>query len=240
MLKSLIVLITIFFTFATIDCYRDQPSSYNTGKLQSITLLNPQGGERFTADQPINVQWVSVNMTGNLRIELIDSTTEVYSVNNIPDSGSYILQIPESAFPSKSYHLKIESMIYPEIFDINKYDFEIAPDINGSWFYSNVNEGSGLEVNLDLSAYVGESFLGDGTFYFKYYIHGELRGYESNVTAGGILSFPQIGFKIRGNNNREFDFTGQMVTVDIIKGKIIGFVDSTYGSIDDSLTLVKQ
>ena len=68
MLKSLIVLITIFFTFATIDCYRDQPSSYNTGKLQSITLLNPQGGERFTADQPINVQWVSVNMTGNLRI----------------------------------------------------------------------------------------------------------------------------------------------------------------------------
>ncbi len=239
-IKFFQITITIFLFFISLNCYRDEPSSYNFNKTESIRLINPQGGERFTANQIINVQWLSVNLTGYLRLELIDSTIEVYSVRNIPDSGSYEFRIPASVAPSKNYKLKIESMTQPEIFDVNKYYFEIAPDIDGDWFYSNVNEGAGLEINLNLSAYVGESFIGDGTFYFKYQAPGGLKGYESDITANGILSFPQIGIQIKGSDNREFDFTGQMITNSEIKGKIMGVIDSTYGSINDSLTLIRQ
>ena len=222
------------------DCYRDQPSSYNFDKIQSINLISPQGGEHFKMNDSVNVQWTSVNLTGLLRIDLIDSTTEVYSIGKINNTGTYTLQIPGSVAPSKNYKLKIESMSYPQVNDITKNYFEISPDIDGHWFYSNVENDQGMEVNLNLSSYIGDSFSGEGTFYFKYFYIGTLRGYDDSVTVIGILSFPRIGIQLNGSSNREFNFTGEMVTNNEIRGKMIGFIDSTYGSINDSLILRRQ
>lgn len=232
----------IFFILAglSLNCYRDQPSSYNIDKIQSIDLISPQGGERFKSNQSIQIKWTSANIKSSLRIELKDSSLQIFSIDDIPDIGNFYLQIPSSAGPSKYYKLIIESMDNPEVNDATKNYFEIVPVADGQWFYSNVEEGTGMEIWLNLWSYVGDSFQGEGTFYFKYLSHNELAGYEGNITVNGILSYPQIGFEIKGDNEREFDLTGRMTRSGEIRGKITGFIDSTYSSIDDSLVLLRQ
>ena len=150
------------------------------------------------------------------------------------------MKIPSSAGPSKNYKLIIESMKNPGVHDATKYNFEIVPVAAGDWYYSNVNEIAGLEISLHLASYINDSFIGDGTFYFKYISHGEPAGYESYVTASGIFSYPQIGIQLKGDDNRQFDITGQMIGSGEIRCRITGWIDQTFGTIDDSLILSRQ
>ncbi|HSD62225.1 MAG TPA: hypothetical protein VLB50_00445 [Ignavibacteriaceae bacterium] len=230
----------LLLSLISLNCYRDQPSFYNINKIQSLNLIYPRGGETFKSDQIIPVSWESANINSDLKIGLIDGTMQIYSVGNIPDSGGYSLKIPSSAAPSKNYKLIIESMKNPEVHDGTKYNFEIIPVAAGDWYYSNVNEVAGLEISLHLASYINDSFIGDGTFYFKYISHGKPAGYESYVTASGVFSYPQIGIQLKGDDDRHFDISGQMIGSGEIKCRITGWIDESFGTIDDSLTLSRQ
>lgn len=240
MLRYLILTVFLLLLVISFNCERELSSSYTYGPEQSLTLLNPSGGEVFTNDETILISWSSRNLDGKLRIELIREGEPVYSVNNIPDSGSYILAIPGEVVPSTSYQLKIESMNDPEISDITSLYFEISPLIEGDWYYSNLELDSGLEITLRLNRFLSNAFLGNGYFHLRYYSGGALMNYEAADTIGGTISYPDINFKMRERGNKEFNFSGKMITGDQIRGKISGYVDSAYGSLGDTITLVRQ
>ncbi len=230
----------LLFSLIYINCERDLPSSYNYGRTESISLVSPAGGERFNYDQPVEVKWTSENLEDSLRIELFNDSKPVYSINHIPNSGEYILDIPLEIVPSKKYQLKIESMVNPEISDMNPAYFEIAPQIDGHWHYSNLSEISGLEVTLDLSSFTNDAFLGNGTFHFKYISHGMPVDYLREDTVGGVITYPDISFVMKEPGNKRFNFSGKMISNGMINGRISGFIDTTYGNLNDTLTLVRE
>ncbi len=240
MQKYLSLTLILLLLSLPFGCERELSSSYTYGPEQSVTLLNPAGGEVFTNDETVIISWSSRNLDGMLRIELIREGESVYFVNNIPNSGSYVLSIPGEIIPSKRYQLKIESMDNPEISDITSIFFEISPLIEGRWKYSDLELDSGLEIRLQLSSFLSNAFLGNGYFHLRYYSGGALINYEAVDTVGGTISYPDVSFKMREPGNKEFNFSGKMVSGSQIRGKISGYVDSSYGSLEDSITLVRQ
>ncbi len=241
MIKPIIIILLLpLLSVCFFNCEREITSSGDYNGIESISLLHPRGGEKYTVDQTIYVQWNTSNISDNMRIELINDNESVYSQNNISNTGIYILGLPADLIPSKKYQLKILSMNNPEIFDISEPYFEIAPLIDGRWYYSNMTEFSGLELDLNLITFINDSFIGRGIFHFKYRSSGNLVNYEKTDTVAGVISYPDISFVMREPEYKEFYFTGKMMTVGEIKGRITGFIDSTYGNLNDSLTLVRQ
>ena len=240
MLKYLTQILLLLFALVSFSCERELSSSYTYGPEQSVTLLNPAGGEVYTNDEVVNISWLSNNIDGKIRIELIREGESVYSVNNIPDTNSYIFKIPGEIIPSKKYQLKIESMNSPDIFDINTNYFEISPLIDGKWNYSNLELDSGLEIRLQLNSVFNNAFLGNGHFHLRYFSGGTIMNYEAADSVGGTVSYPDFFFIMREPGNKEFHFIGKMVAGDRIRGKITGYVDSNYGSLEDSITLVRE
>ena len=233
-------IIILLPAFLLTGCERDLTSSSDYSKTESVSLIKPGGGERYTVDQSIDVEWMSININDDMRIELINDNQSVYSVNNIPNTGYYSLPVPSEIVPSDKYQLKIESMLHPEIYDLNKTYFEIAPLINGRWYYSGVTETTSLELDLELTDFVSNTFTGSGYLHFTYLHYGEPVTYESTGIIGGIVSFPDIGFYMREEGGKQFDFTGKMITNSEISGRIIGNIDPVYGNLNDTLTLVRQ
>ncbi len=235
---STILLLLQFVLFS--GCERELSSSYTYGREQSVTILSPVGGEVYTNNETVIVSWLSSNLNGKLRIELIREGISIYSVNSIPNSGNYQLRIPGEIIPSKKYQLKIEAMTNPEITAITQLYFEIAPLIDGEWYYSNLELDSGLEIRLQLTRVFNNAFLGNGFFHLRYFSGGGKVDYETVDTVGGSIAYPDISLKMREPGNKQFDFTGKMVTGSRIRGNISGFVDSVYGNINDSITLIRQ
>lgn len=235
--KVILFLIPAVFS---LNCERDLTSTYNYGKTESINIFTPKGGEKYTTNQVILIQWTSVNLDGSVRLELINDGQVVYAVNDIKNSGNYVLQIPPQVLPSKRYLLKIVSMNYPEVFDILKTYFEIAPLIDGSWYYSDLKEISGFELNVKLLSFIDNAFFGSGYFHLRYFSDGSLINYVRTDTIGGSISYPDVNFILREKNGKEFYFTGQMVNNSEISGRISGFVDPAYGNLNDTLTLRRQ
>lgn len=221
-------------------CERDITSSVDYNKPVSITLIVPRAGDRFAADQPLYIQWSSVNVEGMLRAELLNNDSSVYSVNNIPNAGNFVLKFPVDIIPSKRYQLKLEVMTEPQVFDKNKDYFEITPVIEGHWYYSNLSEASGLALELDLVSFGNDYFFGRGHFRFNYLQHDTTVNYEKTDTVGGSINYPVINIVLREPGNKEFDFSGKMSTGGRISGRLTGFIDSTYGFLNDTLTLVRQ
>lgn len=234
------ILLIILFSLISFNCQRELSSSNYYDKAISITLIKPDGGERYTIDDLVDVRWTSDNLDDSLRIELFNGELSVYSINGISNSGYFLFKIPADIVPSKEYRLKIESMTHPEIFDISKTSFEIAPVIDGHWYYSGLTEFSGFEIDIFLTSFLNESFLGNGHFHLRYRLMGNLINYERSDTVGGVMSYPDISFIMREPEGKEFNFVGEMITNTTIRGRIRGFVDSTYGNLDDSLTLTRQ
>lgn len=240
MLKYLTQILILLSALVSFSCERELSSSYTYGPEQSVTLLNPVGGEVYTNEEILNISWLSKNIAGKIRIELLREGKSVYAVNDIPDSGSYILKIPGELTPSKKYQLKIESMYSPEIFDETSTYFEISPLIEGKWTYSDLEEDSGLEIRLQLSSVFTDAFLGNGYFHLRYFAGGRIVNYEAADTVGGTVSYPDFSFRMREPGNKEFIFSGKMVTGSMVRGKISGYVDAVYGSLEDSITIVRQ
>lgn len=240
MSRQIIKLLLLLPAFLSLNCERDLTSTYDYGKAETISLILPKGGEKYTTADIILIQWTSVNLDGPLRIELIDGDQVVYAVNDVQNTGNFVLQIPPEIIPSEKYLLKIGSMAHPEIFDINKTTFEIAPRIEGTWYYSDMTEFSGFELNLRLSPFFSNTFFGRGYFHLRYYSSGRVINYERADTLGGTISYPDVIITLRESSGKEFNFTGRMINNSAINGKISGFVDSTFGTLNDTLTLRRQ
>lgn len=240
MSKQIIKLLLLLTAFISLNCERDLTSTYDYGKAETISLILPRGGEKYTTDQSILIQWTSVNLDGPLRIELIDDDQVVYAVNDVKNTGNFVLQLPPEIIPSVKYLIKIGSMANPEIFDITSTNFEIAPRIQGTWYYSDLKEISGFELNLLLFPFLSNTFFGSGYFHLRYFSSGSLINYERADTVGGIISYPDVTITLRESSGKEFNFTGRMINNSAISGKISGFVDSTFGTLNDTLTLRRQ
>ncbi len=240
MLKNSIRILFLLPIFLFMGCERDLLTSADSSVTKSLSLLSPAGGERYSADRSIIVRWKSSYINDSLRIELINNDQSIYSVNNVPNSGHYIINIPEDALPSDRYQIKILLMNNPGIFDINRTYFEIAPAINGRWNSIKVNENTELELDLELSDFVNDSFTGGGYFYFTYYHYGEPVTYEKQFSIAGLVSYPVISFTMSRDSSETFNFTGKMSSNTEIRGRLIGYIDPVYGSLNDTLTLHRR
>ncbi|GEM_PF-4810352 len=234
--KAILVLL-----LTLISCSKEPTTSNDddNNNAEKITLLYPIGGEYFSIGQTINTNWSSNNISSNLKIELLNNSQQVHSITNIQNSGNYSFTIPTSLTPAKTYQIKIISMNNPNIYDLNENYFEIRPNINGRWLYSRINNGFGLKMDVVLN-YSNDAITGTGYFYFKYNYGGNPRGYESGVDISGVLSYPLISFTLTGSDNTKFNFTGEFSAYNKISGKVTGYIDNTWGSLDEQLTLEKQ
>ncbi len=94
----------------------------------TITVISPNGGEKWQQGKSQNILWTSANVTGNVKIDLykkgVFSSTIAAS---LPNTGNCTATISAAITPvGTDYRIKISSVIDPAINNMSAADFEIT------------------------------------------------------------------------------------------------------------------
>lgn len=91
----------------------------------SLTVTSPNGGEAYTANTSMPINWTTSGVTGNVTIELTNSSnvTQQVIASNVSNSGAYNWTIPSSL--SGNYKVKIYSLNNTSIVDYSNSTFTI-------------------------------------------------------------------------------------------------------------------
>lgn len=97
----------------------------------SLTVASPNGGETWVVGQPGLIQWTSVNMTGNVRLELSRNGGATWDTALVitPDDGSEFWPVTGPA--TTQALMRIVSIDYPWVTDASNSAFTIVqPTVN--------------------------------------------------------------------------------------------------------------
>ncbi|HVT30147.1 MAG TPA: right-handed parallel beta-helix repeat-containing protein, partial [Lacipirellulaceae bacterium] len=106
---------------------------------QYVLVTGPDGGETWPADQSFAIRWRSHDFTGNVKIELLDSTGAVSTVivASTANTGSYTWSIP-AAFTPGDYRIRVTRLDAGSTTDTSNGLFSIPAPIH--LYY--VNDGT--------------------------------------------------------------------------------------------------
>jgi uncharacterized protein YegL len=103
----------------------------------SLRITAPNAGEKVYIGTVNTIKWESTALTGNVKIELYDADTRIYTIaQNISDSGSYNWLIEEGimsagVLPDNFYKIRVTSVSNSSVFDESKggLEFMMSPNI---------------------------------------------------------------------------------------------------------------
>jgi parallel beta-helix repeat protein len=115
----------------------------NTGQAsispaQYVLVMRPDGGETWPAGQSFPIRWRSHNFTGNVKIELLDSTGALSTVisASTANSGSFTWNIP-AAFTPGNYRIRVTRLDAGSVADTSNALFSIPAPVH--LYYVNDN-----------------------------------------------------------------------------------------------------
>ncbi|MCK5832922.1 T9SS type A sorting domain-containing protein [bacterium] len=110
------------------------------GETPIITVLTPNGGDSYVWDDPIDITWTSLDLTGNVKIEYsMDGGVVWNSITGTTlDDGAYAWIAPH--ITSEIILFKISSVIFPTVFDVSDGFTEIVPEPSIELVYPNGGE----------------------------------------------------------------------------------------------------
>ncbi|HOY84028.1 MAG TPA: Ser-Thr-rich GPI-anchored membrane family protein [Candidatus Syntrophosphaera sp.] len=97
----------------------------------SITVAAPNGGETWLQGASYAISWTSVNLSGNVRIDLLQGTNTTpwatISASTPTSAGVYSWTIPFAIDPASNYKVKITSLVNGNVSDLSDNFFTINP-----------------------------------------------------------------------------------------------------------------
>lgn len=89
--------------------YSDKSDGYFTISSPSLTLTSPNGGETWNAGETHNITWTSSGLpsTANLKIEILNYFTPIYTFNVPAGSNSYSWTIPVDIYATDYYSIRV-------------------------------------------------------------------------------------------------------------------------------------
>lgn len=104
----------------------DGLSDFFTISNPGITVLNPSGGEAFASGDMVSVQWLSMGVTGSVKIELFKGSSLFASLSDLTtNDGINTVTLPNVTTTANDYSIRVTSLVNPAIGDISG-QFEIA------------------------------------------------------------------------------------------------------------------
>lgn len=95
-----------------------------------LTLSSPNGGENWQMRTVQAITWSFLNLTGNLKIELVrgEAAIPVFTINSSVPVNSQLVNwiLPTTLSVASDYRIKISSLSIPEITDISNGYFTIS------------------------------------------------------------------------------------------------------------------
>jgi murein DD-endopeptidase MepM/ murein hydrolase activator NlpD len=109
----------------------DLSDNYFSVYQPNITLTSPNGGNKLTPGENINITWTD-NISENVEINLFveSDTPYVQTINDsTPSDGGYLWQVPEDLPTDAQYKITISSFSNPAITDTSDDYFTIKPNV---------------------------------------------------------------------------------------------------------------
>lgn len=125
----------------------------------TITIITPTGGELFPVGFQKTIEWSSINISGNVRIELSRDGGSNYEslFENTANDGAEVWVV--TAPITEQARIKITSLNAPSVFDVSVADFYIR---NAAISLLSPNGGETVRIgNLVTIMWVSENVLGD-------------------------------------------------------------------------------
>ena len=96
----------------------------------NLSLTNPGLGDSFTAGSSIPITWSSDNVSGNVKIELIQVTNTIQTlISSTPNDGIQTVNLPSNLSTSNNYAIRISSIDNPSISDLGQNFTITSPSV---------------------------------------------------------------------------------------------------------------
>ena len=117
----------------------------------SITVIAPNGGETWETGETATIRWTSVDVPGNIDIELYKGSSFLETiVDDTDNDGTYNWDIPGSLESATDYRIKISWVDYTSVYDYSDGSFAIhqpgqsitinSPSSGAVWYMSTTAE----------------------------------------------------------------------------------------------------
>jgi hypothetical protein len=95
----------------------------------SITVTAPNGGETWETGETATIRWTSVDVPGNIDIELYKGSSFLETIIDDTDNdGAYSWDIPDNLETATDYRIKISWVDYTSVYDYSDGSFTINND----------------------------------------------------------------------------------------------------------------
>ena len=117
----------------------------NSGGNSSLTVLVPNGGEKWKTKKSYPIKWSKVNAGSYVKIQLLKSGKhQIWISERTKNDGKFTWKIPATVTSSSAYKIKISSTTKESVADIGNNKFTIThsgPDPNFNLKYAGVYRG---------------------------------------------------------------------------------------------------
>jgi len=146
--------------------YDESDANFTLSVPASITVTDPDGGEDWDTGTTHNITWSSVNVTGNVKIELYkDSSLDSTLTSDTANNNSYSWAISSSLTAGTDYRVRITSLVDTSVYDESDANFTLsepasitvtAPDGGEDWdtgttqsiTWSSINVTGNVKIEL--------------------------------------------------------------------------------------------
>ena len=110
-------------SYTPCSCESDQPLPE---EMVSITVTEPNGGEKWNLGKKYNIEWESTGIDGTVEIDLYKSGRWYRDVaDDVENTGSYLWMIPSNIETSQYYKIRV---FVPEVYGESSSNFTIEPE----------------------------------------------------------------------------------------------------------------
>jgi hypothetical protein len=99
-----------------------QVSFVGDSRPPTIDVKEPDSSSSYQADSDLVVEWTSINVEGNIEIELFNSSSLYTTISASTDNdGTYTWHIPQDCPDGTEYNVKVSSISYPSAYDFSEH-----------------------------------------------------------------------------------------------------------------------
>ena len=225
--KKVIPYLLVIPLIFIISCSGEEEPT-GTSQDNNITVISPNGGERWLAGSTNAITWTS-NISDDVKIELYERGSIVITIaNSTSNSGNYLWTIPDTLHSGSDYMVKITSVLDSSITDYSDSGFVALGLVLSNEYsgflrlrftntYPSFDETT--QVDVDINKY-GQVTFGTGTLSYS----GDDNNGQSRIVRNGTLQLNPTGYYF---DNSGEDYIGVDENTTINENMIVYYWDGT-------------
>ena len=225
--KKVIPYLLVIPLIFIISCSGEEEPT-GTSQDNNITVISPNGGERWLAGSTNAITWTS-NISDDVKIELYERGSIVLTIaNSTSNSGNYLWTIPDTLHSGNDYMVKITSVLDNNITDFSDSGFVALCQVLSNEYtgflqlrftntYPSFDETT--QVDVDINKY-GEVTFGTGTLSYS----GDDNNGQSRIVRNGTIQLNPSGYYF---DNSGADFIGVDENATINEHMIVYYWDGS-------------